>query len=128
MAAPALLIVSHGSTSTEANAAVARIAEAVRALLGPGVIVEHAFMQFATPTIADGITACVGRGATAVVVHPFMLAPGTHALHDVPRLARDAAADAGVAVTVTPPLGPDPRLAEIVSARYRAAKASPAGD
>ena len=109
---------SHGSTSADANQQVASIADAVRAEAPDYLIVEHAFMQFAAPTIADGIARCVERGATDIVVHPFMLSPGTHARDDVPAMAREAAAaHRDVTVRVSQPLGPDPRLAPIILER-----------
>ncbi len=63
-------------------------------------------MEIAEPTIAQGFARCVEHGASTVVVHPFMLAPGRHVTEDLPRLVAEAAKNhAGVSFVMAPPLG-----------------------
>ena len=117
--AKAILLVDHGSVRAEANDMLRDVARLVAAL-DPSYHVEIAHMELAEPTIAQGIDACVAAGARQVIVHPYMLAPGRHATADIPRLVDEAARrHEGLRVIVTPPLGIDERLAEVVLHRVR---------
>ena len=77
-------------------------------------------MGLAAPDIPQGFAQCVQAGATEVVVHPYMLAAGRHAVQDIPRLVAEAArAFPKVTYRVTEPLGVDEKLAELVLERAR---------
>ena len=116
-AQPAILIVDHGSRRDEANSQLERVAELVRER-APGRIVEIAHMELASPSIAEGVARCALRGATQIVVHPYMLAPGRHSALDLPELARRAAGEvSGVLVRVSEPLGAHEKIAEVVLER-----------
>lgn len=117
MSKTALLIVDHGSKRAEANETLVQLTEMIRALR-PGLTVHYAHMQFAPPTVADGIEACVADGADEIVIHPYLLTPGTHATRDIPALATNALAKhPGVRIRVTEALGLDGKIAEVVLAR-----------
>jgi sirohydrochlorin ferrochelatase len=115
----ALLLVDHGSRSTAAN----KVLEDLVAMLRqrrPDLIVQAAHMELASPTIPEGLAACAAAGATEIVVHPYMLAPGRHASEDIPRMVNEAArALNGIACRVTEPLGVHEKLAEVVLERAR---------
>lgn len=114
----ALLIIDHGSRRPDAGAMLAELVRLARDRVGSALIVEGAHMEFAEPTVADGFDRCVARGATEVIAHPLMLAAGQHATRDIPRLVAEAAArHPGVSHRVTPPLGPDPRIVDVVLER-----------
>ncbi len=109
LAPPALLAISHGTSSPSGAAAVAALVEAV-AQARPEVAVAGGFVdvqQPDVPTVLGGLPA----GAPAVVV-PLLLSAGYHVHVD---LAQDAAAVEGV--TVAPALGPDDRLVELLARR-----------
>ena len=113
----ALLLVDHGSKQAEANRMLEGVAELVRRRR-PGLIVQAAHTDLATPDIAQAFALCVAAGATEVVVHPYMLAPGRHAMQDIPRLVAEAArAFPKVAYRVSEPLGVHEKLAELVLER-----------
>jgi sirohydrochlorin ferrochelatase len=113
------ILVDHGSKRDEANALLEDVAQLFRGATG-AAIVEIAHMELAEPTIAQAFARCVAQGARRVVVHPYFLAPGRHSTADIPRLAAEAAAaHPGVPVTVTAPLGLDPRMTEIILDRIR---------
>lgn len=116
----AILLVDHGSKREAANAVLAEIARAVQARGEPGLVVRHAHMELAPPTIAEALASCVEAGATRVIVHPYFLTPGLHATTDIPRMAREAAvAHPGLEVRVSAPLGVHELLAEVVLERCR---------
>ena len=74
----------------------------------------------ATPSIADAFDACVGDGATTVVVSPYFLSPGRHWQEDIPQLTAAAAAKhPGVKYLVSAPLGLHPLIAEVLESRVR---------
>ena len=117
----AILIVDHGSRRAEANAQLDAVARDVRER-DPGAIVEIAHMELAPPSIADGLAACVAAGASDVVVHPFFLGPGNHTQNDIPRLVAEAAANhPEVKVRISGPLGPHPKLVDILLERVEEA-------
>ncbi|MEM8609911.1 MAG: CbiX/SirB N-terminal domain-containing protein [Myxococcota bacterium] len=120
----ALLLIDHGSRRAEANTLIERVAEMIRERIASDRIVEHAHMELAEPTIDRGFAKCVERGATVVVAHPFMLAPGRHVREDVPRLLAEAAANhPGTKYLLSDPLGAHPAIADIVLDRFEGALA-----
>ena len=119
----AILLIDHGSRRAQANALLDQVAALVRQRIGAGSIVEPAHMEIAEPTIARAFTRCVERGATRVVVHPFMLAPGRHVTEDLPRLvAEAAAAHDGVTFAMAAPLGSHAGVIDAVVDRCEAAR------
>jgi sirohydrochlorin ferrochelatase len=118
----AVLLVDHGSRRAEANELLEEVAVLVRQRLGPGSIVEPAHMEIADPTITRAFARCVEQGATRVVVHPFMLAPGRHVTEDLPRLIEEAAAlHDGVTFALAAPLGSHAGVIDAVVDRCQAA-------
>ena len=117
----ALLLVDHGSRRAEGNQTVERVAELVRARVGAEVLVAHAHMELAAPSVGDAVDALVRQGARQIVVHPFFLGNGRHASEDIPRLTREALArHPEVGFRVTDPLGAHELLAELVLVRVGA--------
>ncbi len=105
-----------------ANALLDEVAALVKKRLGRESIVEPAHMEIAEPTIADGFARCVEQGATTVVVHPFMLAPGRHVTEDLPRLVAEAAArHQGVRFSMAAPLGSHSGVIDAVIERCQSA-------
>jgi len=118
----AVLLVDHGSRRAQANELLDEVAALVKRRLGAGSIVEPAHMEIAEPTIAQGFARCVEQGATTVVVHPFMLAPGRHVTEDLPRwIAEAAEAHDGVAFAMAAPLGSHAGVIDAVLDRCQAA-------
>jgi sirohydrochlorin ferrochelatase len=124
-AKPAILLVDHGSRRPQANEQLEQIVERVRAR-DPGRIVHLGHMEIAKPDIEDGIAACVADGATEIVVHPYLLAPGRHAREQIPeRAAAAARAHPGVKVRVSAPLGVHEKLVDVILERVEAASQRP---
>jgi sirohydrochlorin ferrochelatase len=118
---PAILLVDHGSRRDEANAQLEALGEWVRARV-PDRVVHIAHMELASPTIGEGIDACVAAGADAIVVHPYFLGRGDHAMRDIPRLVGEAAQrHDGVRVIISEPLGLHEKLVDVILDRVRTA-------
>ena len=126
----AVLLIDHGSRRAAANELLREVATLVKKRLGEESIVEPAHMELAEPTIAEGFARCVEQGATQVVVHPFMLAPGRHVTEDLPRLVAEAAArHRGVRFSMAAPLGSHAGVIDAVIERCQSAlpDAEPSG-
>jgi sirohydrochlorin ferrochelatase len=110
-----ILIVDHGSRKREANDMLRCMSNLLQTMAGPEVVVRHAHMELSDPDIAHGFADCVARGATDVVVFPYMLSPGRHSTADIPRMVAEAArAFPLVTFSVTPAFGVHEKLAELI--------------
>lgn len=90
----------------------------VQTMAGSDVIVRHAHMELAEPTIAQGIASCIEAGAREVIVFPYMLSPGRHSTSDIPRMVNEVAVNhPSVRFSVTEPFGIDERLGQVILAR-----------
>jgi sirohydrochlorin ferrochelatase len=79
----ATLIVGHGSQDPEGIQEFLRLVELFRQH-APSQIVESGFLEFAQPTIQEGVDLCVERGARSIVVLPGVLMAAGHAKNDIP--------------------------------------------
>lgn len=120
MPRPALLAVSHGTSDAAGAAAIALLVRRVAERL-PDVAVHAGFVDVQEPDAPTALAAVEG----AVVVVPLLLSQGFHVRVDLGGAARTR--DDAV---VTDPLGPDPRLAEVLALRLAVADANalPGGD
>ncbi|MEJ1089235.1 CbiX/SirB N-terminal domain-containing protein [Microbacterium sp. Mu-80] len=114
MPSPTLLAVSHGTSDTAGAADVHALVEAVRAA-SPQLTVHEAFVDVQQPDV-DTVLATIDG---PVVVVPLLLSSGFHVFHDL----HGAVAHRSDAV-VADPLGPDPRLAEVLARRLASARPS----
>ena len=109
-----LLLVDHGSRQADANDQLLDMAARVQRLR-PNDLVASCHMEIAQPDIAGGFAGLIARGATHIVVMPYLLAAGRHLSRDVPRLvAEAAAAHPRVTYAIGAALGPHDRLAELL--------------
>jgi sirohydrochlorin ferrochelatase len=121
-----ILIIDHGSMRSEANHMLSCVANLLQQMVGDGVIVRHAHMELAEPSIAQGFADCVNAGATEVIAFPYMLSPGKHVTRDVPRLVAEAAtAFPQIAYRVTGAFGVHEKLGELIALRAGVELASP---
>lgn len=105
------ILVAHGTRRPEGVVMIGELAERVGALLAQPVRV--AFVDVLGPTPAEILAAEADTGRPAIVV-PAFLARGYHVGVDVPT---HVLASGHPDVTMTPALGPDPRVAAVVAAQ-----------
>lgn len=86
---PAVLFVGHGSRDPEGTQEFCRLVEQYRAS-EPHRRVEHGFLEFNSPSIAEAVAQCAARGARTVAVLPGMLMPGSHVKNDIPGAMHEA--------------------------------------
>ncbi|MCW2608035.1 MAG: Sirohydrochlorin ferrochelatase [Frankiales bacterium] len=121
---PALLIVGHGTKSTDGVAQFAELVERT-AKAAPYADVEGGFLELAPPPIQDAVVRLVEQGHRTVDVVPLVRVGAGHSKGDIPAaLAREQLRHPGLAFRYGRPLGPHPlllddladRLAEVVPA------------
>ncbi|PEA55922.1 cobalamin biosynthesis protein CbiX [Bacillus pseudomycoides] len=79
----AVLYICHGSRLQEAcEEAVAFVTTCMERISAP--IQELCFLELASLSIAEGVTACVQRGATQIVIVPVFLLAAVHVKKDIP--------------------------------------------
>lgn len=80
----AILFVGHGSKLEAGNEEVRKFVKDTIPLLDNRLIVETCFLEFAEPTIAQGIDTCVAKGATEIFVIPIILLHAGHSKIHIP--------------------------------------------
>ena len=117
-----LLIIDHGSRRPDANRVVRQVAAMVRAK-SRFLIVQHAHMELAEPSIQQGFETCVAAGVDEIVVQPYFLGPGRHSTTDIPRMVEEVARKhPRVGIRLGAPLGPHPKMGELILERIRQAE------
>lgn len=116
-----VLLLGHGSRRNVANDGLLKLAELLQENLGMRVL--PAFFQFGRPSLAEGVARFVEDGVDRIIIVPAFLFPGVHIEKDIPEEIDGLKAVYGekVQLIVAPCLGPDPRIAEILGERVRAA-------
>lgn len=107
---PVLLAVSHGTADAHGAAAIASLVARVREAL-PDVGVREAFVDVQQPDAAELAPTIDGP----LVIVPLLLSSGFHVHHDLHGIAKTRPH-----TWIADPLGPDPRLAEVLAARLPA--------
>jgi len=85
----AVILFGHGARDPDWAKPMRRACEMVQAR-SPELLVELAFLEFMTPSLADAIDSVVADGASRITVIPMFLAQGGHLKKDVPLLVETA--------------------------------------
>ena len=104
---PVLVGCSHGTDDLSGRAAVRSILTGVAAAR-PDLDVREAFVDVQQPEVADVVAHALENDASAAVVVPLLLSIGFHVQVDIARAVDQPGA------TAASPLGPDPRLVDIL--------------
>jgi sirohydrochlorin cobaltochelatase len=115
----AVVVVGAGTSSSGANAELARMAEQLRGQVATPII-EPAFVSLADPTVAEAIARSVERGAREVVTIHYFLNTGVLARR-IESQARAEAQRLGVQVTVGEHFGTHEVLTQSLATRIRLA-------
>jgi sirohydrochlorin cobaltochelatase len=122
----AVLLCGHGSRDCEAIAEFELIAAALRPCL-PQFDVAVGYLEFARPTIRDGLAALAGRGAGQIFAIPGMLLAASHVRRDLPREINTFIADnPEVEIRLGRDLSIGPKLRRAAADRIAAAAQDPA--
>jgi sirohydrochlorin ferrochelatase len=110
-----VVLAAIGSSHPAANAAVVQLATRW-AGDHPWLGATAAFATASAPSVPEAVLRMRAAGASRVAVASWFLAPGL-----LPARVADGARAVDPDVRIAAPLGPDPLVAEVVLARYRAA-------
>lgn len=113
----AVVVVSRGSTDPDANADLHKVARLLWDSRGTAAV-EPAFVSLAPPSVPEALERCRRLGHRRIAVVPYFLFTGVLVERIHAQAAAWAASHPDVEVRVGPYLGPDPRLARLVLARY----------
>ena len=126
MTETAVLICGHGSRDPEAIAEFELLAAALRPRL-PQFDFATGYLEFARPTIRDGLAELAARGARHILAIPGMLFAASHVKNDLPWEMNTFIADnPGIDVRMARDLAIDPRLLWAAAERITAVAPEPA--
>ena len=125
MSETAVLLCGHGSRDPEAVGEFEEAAAALRsrlAHLDPEGDFATGYLEFARPTIGEGLAALASHGARRILAIPGMLFAASHVKNDLPwEMNSFMAANPGIEVRLGRDLGIDPKLLDTAAARIAAA-------
>ena len=125
MTETAVLICGHGSRDSEAIAEFELVAAALRPRL-PNFDFATGYLEFARPTIRDGLAALAARGARQILAIPGMLFAASHVKNDLPWEMNSFMADnPGIDIRLGRDLSIDPKLLRAAADRVAGAAADP---
>jgi len=120
-----VLLVSHGSRLPHNREIALHHADELRRR---GLNVEATFNEYNEPDLDDSLERMLASGVDQVVVLPLFISLGMHLVKEIPaRLHLDEGGSSGtierdgrqVLISMASPLGPDPRLSDLLEARIR---------
>ncbi len=121
--ADGLLIIGHGTRDKQGVEGFLEVVRQTAELL-PNHDVQPAFLELASPSIAEGFRHLVSKGARQIRAMPFLLFAAGHVRHDIPQaLAAVQREHHGVRVEQVGHLGCRPEILELSARRYHEATA-----
>jgi sirohydrochlorin cobaltochelatase len=123
MTGTAVLLCAHGSRDPDAIGEFERFAAMLRVRL-PSADFAVGYLEFASPTISDGLAQLAARGARRIRALPAMLFAANHVKNDLPWEVNSFAAEhPALEVHLGRDLALDPKLLRAAAARIAAAEA-----
>lgn len=86
----ALLIVAHGSRSPDTEIDISLLVKGIKDISNDFEMVEHAYLELASPKIIDSIESLISKQAQSITVLPYFLSRGNHVNNDVPNIIKQA--------------------------------------
>lgn len=118
-----MVIVLHGSPRKSANLWEPFRRYLVKLLGMADGDVLLSYLQFGEPSVGEALRRCLEEGARRIIIHPLFLSSGQHVIKDLPQILESFKQDVPeVDLILTPPIGQDERLAEIVKERIEEAR------
>ena len=79
----AIVLAGHGSRDPDGIREFEALVSLTQAR-GPGRLIKHGYLEFATPTIDEAVNAAIQGGASRIAMVPGVLLAATHAKNDMP--------------------------------------------
>jgi sirohydrochlorin cobaltochelatase len=113
-----ILVLAHGTPSEEGTQAFLEIARSVEKMADL-VPVAVGFMEFASPTIAEGARSLADRGVTRIAAVPVFLSGAGHTANDLPKCIEQARlANPQIEIELTSHVGSHRNVVELSALRY----------
>ena len=103
-----ILLMDHGSRNSASNERLQKVARVYQESLNdPNMIVRHAHMEIAQPSIPQALESLLAEGVAEIVCHPYFLSPGRHVKEDIPVIVQEAidTLEIRIPIVTTEPLG-----------------------
>jgi sirohydrochlorin cobaltochelatase len=110
----AVLLIARGSSDQDAIAEMDKVRDRFAQASGLQSV-RHAFVDTASPSIPDGIRACLSPQIKKIVVLPYLLFPGIM----LKRIVEAVQSHGKTEIVVANCLGPHPKLTELLLERIR---------
>lgn len=78
-----ILFIAHGSKKTQCNRETENFVSMLKKVVTPKKI-ELCYLEFAHPSIQEGISNCAKKGSTKIIAMPLLLSDASHAKEDIP--------------------------------------------
>jgi precorrin-8X/cobalt-precorrin-8 methylmutase len=113
----AILLISHGSPRTEANAGFTALVQRIAARLGSAAILPT-FFSIVHPDIPDQVALLASQGVRRILLMPYFLFSGQHITADIPEIMRQCRQQhPNVELELLPTLENDPAVEDVVVER-----------
>jgi sirohydrochlorin cobaltochelatase len=117
-----VMVCGHGSRDDEAIGEFEQLAAGIRTRL-PAADIATGYLEFARPTIRDGLDALRGRGARRILAIPGMLFAASHVKNDLPwEINSFAAAHPSLELRFGRELAIEPKLLQAAAERIASAE------
>lgn len=114
----AVLFVGHGSRDPEGNEEVRQFIKRLLPKMDKNLLIETCFLEFESPGVPEGLSTCVEKGATHVVIIPIMLLQAGHSKIHIPACLDEARLKyPNVRFTYGRPIGIHEKTVEICKSR-----------
>lgn len=108
-----LILVAHGSRVAGANREVQELANAVASKSNYDTMA--AFLEIASPNIADAVDAAVKRRPSKIIVLPYFLTQGLHVQRDIrAQVSEQQARHPEISIQLLSYIGSDARLTDLI--------------
>jgi len=134
MSEKGLLLVGHGSRLQYNKELITTTADMMKQR-GSDYLIKSCFLEYSSPTVAEGLDLMRNEDLEILVVVPLFLAKGIHILRDIPKiLGLEPGKKCGtfvlangkiIPLTYAEPIGIDPLLAELMLKNAETALTSP---
>ena len=105
-----LILLAHGSTDPGWRIPFEELAASLEQATDVSAV-RLAFMQLASPSLADVVAEAAGDGVDRLKILPVFLSAGAHVERDIPELVTQAQAEhPAVDIRLLPAVGTDPRM------------------
>lgn len=115
MAQHATLLLAHGSSDPKWQAPFQELLESIRSQSRPDARIELAYMELSEPDMDSQIAKLSDEGYTRIEVLPLFFAVGRHLRKDVPAKLELLQKQHLVKLTLKPPVGLEPEVANAIA-------------